>query len=278
VQKFVIDFAPGLHGHFLEYVINRYIFKVSAEIDSIFQSSGACHTINTDACYQSGKMIHKGHYSSYKSAYPEHTEKIVFIQHNPHLDFILLTNIYYRCHPDSLNTTDFNVEEIKQLHNSMMFLGSSPELKNNWYAKLMQHHFHQADLHLKTQLPVLNFNFQSFFTLNDFLFEIRKIADFLEHTFAFDNSLVFLWKEFIQRNQGYNAWVNGTQLFENIVSGVDTPIDDDWKMHAYINYRISKVFKLYEHVDLFSLGNYPTRTKQVHDIIIDHVKNFDNRW
>jgi hypothetical protein len=278
VQKFVIDFAPGLHGHFLEYVINRYIFKVSATVASIFQSSGACHSINTDTCYQSSKIIDRGHYSSFEYPYPLGTEKIVFIEHNPHLDFILLTNIYYRCHPDSINTTDFNVEEIKRLQESMMFLGSPPALKNNWYTKLTERHFDLTDIRPKTHLPVLYFNFQSFFALDTFLLEIKKTADFLDHTFAFDNSLVSLWKEFIQRNQGYNKWVNGNQLFENIVAGIGTPIDDDWKMHAYINYKISKTFALYDHPDLFLLGHYPSNTNQVHDIIVDHVKNFDIRW
>lgn len=206
------------------------------------------------------------------------TEKIVFIQHNPHLDFILLTNIYYRCHPDSINTTDFNVEEIKQLHESMMFFGSLPELKINWYTKLMERHFDLTELKPKTQLPVLDFNFQSFFALDTFLLEIKKTADFLNHTFAFDNSLVSLWKEFIQRNQGYKEWVNGNQLFENIVAGIDSPIDNDWKKHAYINSKISKTFALYDHPDLFLLGDYPSSTNQVHDIIVDHVTNFDNRW
>ena len=278
MQKFVIDFAPGLHGHFLEYVINRYIFKVSTTVDLIFQSSGACHAINTDACYQTSKIINKGHYSSFEYIYPVGTEKIVFIQHNPYLDFILLTNMHYRCHPDSINTIDFNVEEIKRLQESMMFSGSPPALKNNWYTKLTERHFDLTELKPKTQLPVLYFNFRSFFALDTFLLEIRKTADFLGHTFAFDNSLVSLWKEFIQRNQGYNKWVNGNQLFENIVAGIDTPIDDDWKTHAYINYKISKTFALYDHPDLFLLGQYPSSTSQVHDIIVNHVKNFDNRW
>ena len=56
-----IDFAPGLHGHFLEYVINRYIFGVTCDVDSIFQSSGAVHAINVDSDYQKNKIANRGH-------------------------------------------------------------------------------------------------------------------------------------------------------------------------------------------------------------------------
>ena len=76
----------------------------------------------------------------------------------------------------------------------------------------MERHFDLTELKPKTQLPVLDFNFQSFFALDTFLLEIKKTADFLDHTFAFDNSLVSLWKEFIQRNQGYKEWVDGNQF------------------------------------------------------------------
>ena len=55
--KLALDFAPGLHGHFLEYVCNRYIFKVPYEKNTVFQSTGACHTINTDSEYQKNKVV-----------------------------------------------------------------------------------------------------------------------------------------------------------------------------------------------------------------------------
>ena len=278
MQKYIVDFAPGLHGHFLEYVINKYIFKVSAEVESIFQNSGACHVINTDACYQIGKIIKQGHYSSFGYTYPSSAEKIVFIQHNPQLDFILLTNIYYRCHPDSMQKTDFNVEEIKQLQQSMMFVGSDSELKSNWYSKLMERNFELTEKVPVTDLPVLFFDFGKFFSLDSFLEEINRTAHFLEHTFQFDSSLVDLWHDFIRRNQGLALSREGELLFTQICQGTRAPIPDDWKLHAFLNYKISKTFDLYDDLKLFGLESYPESTKQVHDIIMNHVINFDKRW
>ena len=278
MKQYVIDFAPGLHGHFLEYVINRYIFAVDAQVKSIFQSSGACHSINTDPVYQSHKLIDRGHYSAFGNGYPMSAEKIVFVEHDPDLDFVLLTNIYYRCHPDSTSVEDFNVDEIKQLHQSMMFSGTDSDLRNDWYTKLMEHHFDHADQHPRTDLPVFRFRYRSFFSLYDFLLELKAVADFLEHTFRFDQSLVALWQEFMDRNQGFHLWKESNRLFESVVSGADVDIKDDWKIHAHLNYQISQVFQLYDHPRLFSQEPYPTSTKEVYDIIVDHVDGFDQRW
>ena len=187
-------------------------------------------------------------------------------------------NVFYRCHPDSITANDFNVEEIKQLHKSYMFFGSDAQLKNDWYGKLLERHFYNEDKKPKTNLPVLKFAYRSFFKLEDFLFEIKKTADFLDHTFIFDSSLVGLWQEFIKRNQGYQHWIQASQLLQQIFAGSDCAIPDDWKIHAYLNLKISKIFALHDDPRLFGLEPYPNNTKQVHDIIIDHIKNFDKQW
>lgn len=278
MKQYLIDFAPGLHGHFLEYVINRYVFSVEPQLDSIFQSSGACHPINTDHAYQEDKLITQGHFSSFGYLYPSTVQKIVFVEHDPDLDFILLVNMYYRCHPDSVNAQDFNIKEITQLQESLMFAGSDHEFKNNWYSKLMEHRFEHADKQPSAVLPMYRFKYSSFFDLYKFLLELRNTADFLEHTFSFDPSLILLWTEFIDRNQGYSLWTQGNTLFENIASGTDAKIDNDWKLHAYLNYKISKVFRLYDHPRLFGAEKYPTTTQEIFDIIVDHIRNFDQHW
>jgi hypothetical protein len=190
----------------------------------------------------------------------------------------MLTNIYYRCHPDAINQLDFNIKEIKKLQESMMFFGSDAELKNNWYSKLMERHFELTEKVPDTQLPVLHFDFGKFFSLDSFLTEINRTAHFLEHTFQFDSSLVSLWHEFIDRNQGRTLACEGHLVFTQICQGIRAPILNDWKLHAFLNYKISKVFDLYDDPELFSLESYPQSTKQVYDIIMDHVINFDKRW
>lgn len=273
-----LDFAPGLHGHFLEFVVNKFIYGVKYNDLDIFQSSGAAHAINVNDSYQSTKIVHRAHYSSFTFPYPRDTTAVIFIDHRiPDLDIVLLTNIYHRCHPNSMESTDFNVEEIKQMHRQFLLTNSDLESRNNWFAKLNERHFDHAFMQPKTNLPVFYFNYASFFNLLDFYLELKRLSKFLNETFTADDSLAQLWSEFILKNQGWTLYNLGNSLLESALFGGNKQIPDDWKLHAYLNFKLSKIFDLYSGV-LHTDKNYPSTTSELKLIIDDHVKNFDNQW
>jgi hypothetical protein len=274
-----IDYAPGLHGHFLEYIINRYIFEIGCEVDTIFQSSGAVHAINADPHYRANRIAQCRHYSSFKTAMAKDTSHVVFVKHNPKLDFILLTNIYYRCHPDFLNVSDFNFKEVFEAYNKMMAMDiqTPRELRENWYTKLQERHFDMTKDYPDTAVPIFDFDFTCFFSLPKFLQELKNVALFLNSTFKFDQSLSQLWHDFIARNQGYQLYIAGQEILTAIYSRESKPIPNDWKLQAYLNSEITKVFELYDGI-LFDNDNYPAETSQVYDVIMEHLENFDNRF
>jgi hypothetical protein len=272
-----LDFAPGLHGHFLELVINKYIYGIPFGGQTIFQSSGAAHPINLDQDYQKSKIVHRGHFSSFNYAFSKNTEKIIFVKHEPLLDFVLLTNIYYRCHPTAIDSLDFNVDDITAFHRSFLFAGSDLELRNNWFAKLNERHFDHTLMTPNTNLPIYNFDYKCFFNFWDFCQELKNTSRFLNETFKFDQSLCLLWDEFISRNQGWQLYNLGTNLVDAALRGHDLPIPDNWKLHAFINFKLSTIFDLYDG-KLFEQDKYPATTLELLSIITQHVKNFDNRW
>jgi len=274
-----IDFAPGLHGHFLEYIINRYLFGINCQVDNIFQSSGAVHAINTDLQYQANKIAQRGHYSSFNTQMATNTSGIVFIKHNSKLDFVLLTNIYYRCHPDSFNVLDFNVREIEKLHLTMMTTDAQTpkELRANWFAKLSERHFEMIEDYPNTTIPIFDFDFASFFSLPEFLQELKRTSKFLNITFKFDQSLSLLWQDFMSRNQGYQLYLLGQEILSSIYNRESKSIPDDWKLQAYLNSEIAKTFDLYDGI-LYNKDKYPNDTLEVYEIIHNHVKDFDNRF
>jgi hypothetical protein len=275
----ILDFAPGSHGHFLEYVLNRYVFGVKEVPGSIFQSSGACHPINMDAGYQAAKQVHRGHYSSFDNAYSNTADSVIFIRHDPALDFVLLTNIYFRCHPNSVNANDFNIKETTALHKQLMGQNlSPPAMKNNWYTKLQERHFDMAEKKQPTALPRHEFHYEDFFDLEKFLLAIKRTSKFLNFTFKFDPSLVELWKEFIIQNQGWRDYELGRRLFNHAVAGDDVVIPNDWKIQAFLNHLVSQTFDLYDSPELFGTGNYVPNTKILANIIQKHVDEFDSRW
>jgi len=208
--------------------------------------------------------------------YPVGSQYVIFIKHNPEFDFVLLTNIYYRCHPESMLSTDFNVDIIKKLHESLMISLSQTDkgFRNNWYTKLVERHFSHTEKQQATDLPVFNFDYASFFDLTKFLLELRKTANFLNQSLRFDTSLVTLWQEFIERNQGYQDYVYSRSLLEQVYQGNSAPIKSDWKIHAYMNAVISKTFDFW-YGPLFEGEGYPADTKEITDMIVNHVKTFD---
>jgi len=276
----IIDFAPGLHGHFLEFVINRYIFDVEYSINSIFQSTGAAHIVNVDPVYQKNKVVTCKHHSSllnYKH-YHKLFDKIIFIKHNPKFNFVLLTNIFYRCHASAVKSKDVDADLIIAFHTQLMGNSSTDQdLRNNWFTKLNEGHFFETEKKAQSNVPVFNFNFGSFFDLTHFLYELRRVSNYLETTFKFDVSLVKLWNEFMDRNQGYHAYILGNKLLNHVYSNDNVGIPDDWKLHAYINHVIANTFQLYDG-ELFQAVAYPTNTQQVHKIILDHISSFDARF
>jgi hypothetical protein len=277
----LIDFAPGLHGHFLEFIVNRYIYGVKYSVDSIFQETGAAHVINVDTVYQQNRIVKSQHYSSlmnYKR-YSKSINKIIFIKHNPKFDFVLLTNIFYRCHQAAIKTSKIDSDLIVEFHKRTMYNNatSDQEFRNNWFTKLHERHFDETAKQAYSNVPMFEFDFGSFFDLNKFLLELQQTASYLEMTLKFDHSLVKIWNEFMERNQGYQSYSLGNNLLSSAYNNSNVEIPNDWKLHAYMNSVIANTFRLYDG-ELFESATYPTTTQQIHKIIIDHVDSFDARF
>jgi hypothetical protein len=264
----------------LEYVVNRYIFGVPSTITDIFQITGAAHCINWDETYQKNKIATRGHFSSCNVPYPKDAEKIIWVKHNQILDFVLLVNVFERCSPDAVNSDDFNAKDIQKYHLDVMFdKNANPkDLRNNWFNKLEEFHNKKiTSLKHKTNLPTFDFDYRSFFNLLDFILELERSASFLSMTLKFDNTLVKLWKEFMRLNLGFHMYQKTNYLLDKIIENSDEIINDDWRIHSYINYRLSKIFRIYDG-PLFEIDCYPKNTVDIHNLIINHINTFDFRF
>lgn len=273
----IIDFAPGTHGHFLSYMINQYIFDIGVPIDNIFQSSGAAHVINTVPDFLQKRMCLHGHWSYFEQPYPE-TTKIIFIKHEPLLDFVLLTNMYHRCHPDAVKGEDVNIQQINKLHTDLMFSKSKTpkDLRNDWYAKLQERHLKKCEISQISELPKFDFDFSAFFDSEKFVKELSLCADFLQHRLHFDSSLIRLHHEFLSINQGYHKWKLAQSAMHHIFNDVSMMIDQqDWQMQAYINHMLSDLFKIYDG-PLWTDDLYPNDTRIIYGLVQDFLNRYDD--
>jgi len=269
-----LDFAPGLHGHFLEYVANRYIYYVN-EIKDLFMSSGAVDRIKTFEDYQESKTVWCGHYSSFNLRYSKSFTHHVFIKHNPDLDIVLLTNIYHRCF--GAEAYDHDGQKIIEYHRGLMSGDEDWELKDNWYAKLVERHFDQTLMYNTGNLPTFNFDFACFFNFTKFVFELQRLSQFLNMTLRYDSTLYELWRKFMDCNQGFKLYSKANDILSFAYSNKPHEIPNDWKVHAYINFVLSKSFRIFDG-QLHSNSKYPTNTCELYSIIQHHLHEFDERF
>jgi hypothetical protein len=261
-EKVFIDYGSGLHGKFLSYVIDTYIYGYP-KVKNIFDQTGASHLHET--------VTSNGHYSQHNTGYGSDIDKVIYIKHNPDCDFIALVNIMHRC-PDPAVRIGASVESIKAHHYSSLHDTTNDcNIRNDFFAKLEKRDFaHGISKQNRTSLPVFCFDITAFFTLGDFLFEMRKTADFMNLLFLFDESIVILYTKFIKLNQGYQFHNKSNYLLNCIYSGKSEQIEKNNFIHAYINHKISKVFNIYDGM-LFE-GEYPNNTIEIHNIILNKIE------
>lgn len=275
-----LDFFPGSHGYFLEYVINRWIYRVPFEMDDPFQSSGSSHRISQDKTYQNSKQVTAMHFSVFGKNYPINTNKVIRIKHCSKLDYVVLTNVFYRTHPVASNSIDYPTEQIQKFHYdniSVVGMVTDQKLRNDWYDKLFNGNIFGANSYTTPKLPYFDFDIQAFFNFSNFLSELQQVANFLDYTFSYDIKLWYVWEKFMALNQGWNAYKHADTILNSIYSNQAMDIDRDWKLHAWINTQMSKNFKIYDGV-LFENLEYPTNTQEIYQITKIYLDNFDQRF
>jgi hypothetical protein len=275
-----IDYGPGTHGNFLEYVVHNYILNANLTVENLFQQSGAAHNIYACDHYQKNKTILSSHYSYFKWKYPQNIDKIICIKHDPGLDFVLMVNTYYRCHPEGLNGIDSGIDKITQYHlDSIKVMDLTVKnLRAAWFARLQEQHQVKAmATRNDTALPRFEFDFSSFYCLEKFIEQLQQLSDFLNFTFVYNPTLVELHQKFISVNQGFERYNNATRIVNAILRNLSEDIDQtDWQLQSYINHRLSKLFKIYDGV-LHDSDQYPSNTQEIHALVLDFVSQYDDR-
>ena len=79
-----LDFFSGSHGHFLEYLINTYIFK-GPRVPDVLTKLGTSHNIRNNADYMNCRIVEARHYSEF-SLTSDIPEKLIRISVNTELE------------------------------------------------------------------------------------------------------------------------------------------------------------------------------------------------
>lgn len=265
----MLDFYGGSHGHFLEYVVNTYIFDAS-RVEDPFDKTGASHNKNQD--YANSRNVVAGHFTEYNLNPEFQFDQVIRIDFDS-IDerIIYLINVLHRAGGISKEEKESKVEEFKNY--------SPCQYRIDYYSK-----FKYRDLgHVVPD----NWKFQDkksftvkMFDLYDYVNFCRlmqNLANFLNMTFKPEVSLFQLWKKFMDLNQGYNIWHTCKNIFCQMSANDNTIIDIDTEHQAVLNFLISDCYNVYTG-QMFDSDEYPNNTHKLWEIVKKEIQSFDQRF
>jgi hypothetical protein len=261
VQDCLIDFYAGTHGHFLEYLVNTYIYK-TPKVDTVFTDIGTSHGILNDREYQINKKARCGHYTetnrqiSYSSPY---LIRIAIEDFKGHVCFHI--NSDYRAHDDPdrrlLDLNDPITKQRDAYYYRLTEISAAHYLKYSW---------------IDYSNKIFDFNIVSFYDFYELTITLQKLSKFLQKDFFPDRSLKVLWDKFMSKNHAVLAWDKCQLLISKIFNNENYEFDSKVEEQALLNALIFRMTGI-EPEELFVVDNYPSNTADIYSIL----KSYNNK-
>ena len=276
-----IDFFGGLHGHYLELIVNIFVDQNKFDLNRpFFNTLGACHLKNH---YDDYAAITKAdHWSWYKIPFDENDRVIQIVPESADM-LIAVTNSFLRSGDHRLDIKHLEKNTISKLsahvklNNNLNRLVADfghqidynrSDLRNYFYSM-----FHDAengiDQYRSFDQSVKHshqFPFRAFFDWYFFLSELNNISKFVELEFVFGTKLVDLHTEFLNHNHGYHSELKCKKIIEAVLMNQSMDLDLNLIEEAWINYQFATMFDIYDHSALVS-NRYPTNTLELSRIL-----------
>lgn len=268
----IIDFFSGSHGHFLEYVINTWMFG-GPRVHDVFTPLGACHGIRVDKKYMDHRIICAQHFTE-KNLLPSmiDPDRIVVITIDSEWGN-LLYQINIMC-----RAGDIPIEE-KMLHIPNEVRTNVKNLRNEWYSKFgSKDHGYQLPSQWKWKsTDIHKFPMESMFDIQEFYQQLQKTASYLNITFSPDQELATLVQNFWARNQGWQYFNQAKNIVQAILLGHHVNFQSDEILQGLINSMLSRSIGIFDG-SLFASDSYPNSSTDIAKIVRQHVENFDRRF
>ena len=272
-----IDFFGGLHGNFLELVVNVAVNQTGYDISKPqFTKDGACHLKNKDSTYK--KMICARHYSYFNLPFNVSDNVIQIVPTDDDL-LIGFTNSFLRAGDQKFDIDNLELDTINKLSN----LAKSANFKNtllgdygvktDYPRSAIRNYFYSmlgdSDNGLgmvnsfdNTPTNIYHFPFRAFFNIRQFYQELNEIAKFLGLNFYPTIELAKLHDNFLKYNKGHHSEVKCNQIWQAILHGKSSDIKLNLLEEAWINKQVATCFRCYD-LPLLLQDQYPTNTLEI---------------
>lgn len=271
-NKLLIDYVPGSHGRFLEYVINKFILRSPYCNFNPFLPNGSSHNIPDE--YTHNIETKSGHFS-YFVAQDQTDVDLTTMSMFPGSKCIRInTDMLYQVQYNMLTTVSNRNLDLDTIHidteNKFKASGLPDHfeiLKKRFGPKLvytkkevsylMLYILNSLDLPFTEWINVqevddfCTVNMSSFFDWNLFLNEIVKISKFIEVPVDISNfpSLRSLWKTFIFKNKAHQSYTKIEKFLQDNHSDNYKHVNYNCFEQAYIAY----YFKNTRHIENYDI-------------------------
>jgi hypothetical protein len=264
-----LDFYSGSHGHFLEYLINTYIFK-GPRVPEIFTELGTSHNIRKDPDYMQSRTIFAAHYTEFDINLPITPGQVVRISVETEIEKICYQlNVFCRAGDIPAENKLLCIPEEERL--------TIAQLRNNFYSKLKTEGHRQPDIWRWNESNIFVFSMSALYDIYQLYQTLHELARFLGHSFNPDASLTDLWKQFMLKNHGWNYWINANKTLEKILNNSNDSFNSDIWAQALLNYLISNAVGVFDG-PLHENNQYPSNTADIYQLIQSHIQQFDQRF
>ena len=267
----ILDFHGASHGHFLEYLINTWIYN-GPRVKQVFTELGSSHNPQQDKFYVESKMIKCGHFTEMDLQRKTLPNKIVRITLPTTVGrWIHMVNLMHR-------VGDITLEKSYELI-PITVLNNPVSLRTHWFSKLTDlDNTYRVDYIWKwPDVESFNFPMESLYDISELYKNMYECAKYLNFKFTPDQELYFVWNEFIKRNQGLQIYIKSKQITEYAFGNINFTFESTVIEQAVINAIITTTIGMYDGT-LFTDNNYPTNTLIIWKQIENHLKEFDNKF
>lgn len=265
-----LDFFSGSHGHFLEYVINTWLFK-GPRVSAIFTDLGASHLIRKDPGYMSNRFVIANHYTEFKKLDNKPDSVIRIGIDSEWANYIYQINVMCRA-------GDIPIE--KKITNTPAHVRDNPVLlRNEWYSKFnsLEDGYAAPTTWEWQDVPSFNFPMESLFDIVEFYQSLHKLANFLQTTFVPDAELAKLLEQFLDKNQGWQYYKKSKELVAAALSAKSVSFDSNEILQALVNSLLSKSVGLFDGA-MFDNKVYPNNTVDIWNHVLHHLETFDAKF
>jgi hypothetical protein len=270
MENIFLDFYSGSHGHFLEYIINTYIFQ-GPRLKNIFTPLGTSHLPCLSPEYKTESKVRCGHFSEFNSA-NRTPDKIIRIS--------ILEFMEKICYQLNVHSRAGDIPSDKKIQAAPADILLNPAaLRNYHYAKLTGDGYRLPGNWMWNEpaMPVFDFQMKHLYNLTDFYIKLKELAHFLEHSFNPDETLCTVWNQFMSMNQGVQAWNKCQDLLHKVLANESFVFESTAIEQALLNCLLTNTIGVCDG-PLFTLAEYPTDTQDIYKEVISYIKTFDSRF